>query len=63
MAADLDRYRRAETRLWENVGAAPIERRVTLASGGAVRVQELGSGDPLLFMLSLQSCSQCGPER
>jgi pimeloyl-ACP methyl ester carboxylesterase len=50
VAADLDRYRRAETRLWENVGAAPIERRVTLASGGAVRVQELGSGDPLLFI-------------
>lgn len=50
MVVDLDRYRRAEDRLWEKLGVTPVERRVELASGGAVRVQELGSGDPLVFI-------------
>jgi 2-hydroxy-6-oxonona-2,4-dienedioate hydrolase len=47
---DLDRYRQVEARLWEKFGVTPVERWVTLASGGAVRVQEIGSGDPLLFI-------------
>ena len=47
---DLDRYRLAEARLWEKLGATPIERWVTLPSGGRVRVQEIGSGEPLLFI-------------
>ena len=50
MRKDLDRYRQAEARLWEKLGATPVERWVTLPSGGAVRVQEIGSGDPLLFV-------------
>lgn len=44
-------YREAEQRLWESVGAAPTERFVTMPRSGArVRVQEVGEGDPVLFI-------------
>lgn len=44
------RYVAAEQRLWDHVGVAPTERRVTLASGGAVRVQEVGDGTPFVLL-------------
>ncbi len=50
MGTDLDRYRAAEQRVWANLGVTPLERRVTLASGSAVRVQELGDGPPVVFI-------------
>ena len=40
----------AERRLWEHLGVAPVERRVTLASGGQVRVQEVGDGPPFVLL-------------
>lgn len=47
--------------MWEKLGVTPVERRVKLRSGGAVRVQELGSGDPLLFIhgVSVAGTSWC----
>jgi pimeloyl-ACP methyl ester carboxylesterase len=50
VAKDVERYRRAEALMWDRLGVTPVERRVMLGSGGAVRVQELGSGDPVLFI-------------
>lgn len=50
MAANTAKYIEAETRLWKHVGAAPIERWVTLASGGRVRVQEVGEGLPFILL-------------
>ena len=45
------KYRQAEQRLWREVGAQPNEKVVTLASTGTdVRVQVVGSGDPVLFI-------------
>lgn len=44
-------YRAAERRLWASVGATPRERRLHLARNGVtVRVQEVGDGDPVLFL-------------
>ena len=44
-------YREAERRYWDGVGLAPIEQRVRLKNSGAeVRVQEVGSGPPILFV-------------
>lgn len=50
MAKDLDRYREAESRLWGKLGVTPVDRRVTLRSGGEVRVQEIGEGPPVVFI-------------
>jgi pimeloyl-ACP methyl ester carboxylesterase len=48
---DEQRYRAAEARLWESLGAVPIERRVELGRTGArVRVQEVGSGPAVVFI-------------
>lgn len=48
---DEQRYRETEQRLWDSVGREPTERRVTLAcTGTEVRVQEVGSGEPALFI-------------
>jgi pimeloyl-ACP methyl ester carboxylesterase len=45
------KYRAAETRLWESVGLRPIEHRVTLPRiGVGVRVQEIGEGEPVVFV-------------
>jgi 2-hydroxy-6-oxonona-2,4-dienedioate hydrolase len=57
MARDIQSYVEAERRLWEHVGAAPAERFVTLASGGRVRVQEVGDGPPFVL---LHGGSICG---
>ena len=44
-------YRAAERRLWDAVGARPIERRIHLEHVGSdVRVQEVGDGPPVLFI-------------
>lgn len=46
-----DAYRSAESAWWRKLGAAPTERFVPLASTGtSIRVQELGDGDPVLFI-------------
>ncbi len=50
MAKVLQRYLDAEARLWAKFDASPVDRRVTLASGGEVRVQELGEGEPVVFV-------------
>lgn len=45
------KYREAERRLWESVGCDPSEQRIQLAGTGTdVRVQEVGTGDPVLFI-------------
>jgi pimeloyl-ACP methyl ester carboxylesterase len=45
------RYRDAERRLWSSVDVRPTERLVPLGRvGGSVRVQEIGSGPPVLFV-------------
>lgn len=49
-AARTARYRRSEAALWASVGAAPEERTVRLATGTAVRVLDVGDGEPLLFV-------------
>lgn len=44
-------YRAAERRLWESVGLEPTERTIRLAgTGTAVRIQEVGEGQPVLFI-------------
>lgn len=44
-------YREAERRLWEAEGCEPTERFVPLAvTGTQVRVQEVGEGEPVLFI-------------
>jgi hypothetical protein len=46
-----ERYRRAERAFWETYGLAPTERVVTVGSPPVrLRVQELGSGEPVLFV-------------
>jgi len=45
-----DRYRQAEQALWKAQPLEPSERRVSLASGPTVRVQEVGDGPPVLFV-------------
>jgi pimeloyl-ACP methyl ester carboxylesterase len=45
------KYRAMERRLWEWAGLAPSERWVVLGDTGTrVRVQEVGEGDPVLFI-------------
>ncbi len=51
MAANEQRYRDAEQRLWKSVGVAPTERRLRLKRLGlSVRVQEVGEGPTILFV-------------
>lgn len=50
MAVDRAAYLEAESRLWGHVGLAPVDRRVTLPSGGQVRVQEVGEGPPFVLI-------------
>jgi len=50
VAKDLARYLESERRLWDKLGVTPLDRRVTLASGGEVRVQEVGEGRPVVFI-------------
>ena len=46
-----DQYREAERALWKSVGAAPSERRVVLdRTDATVRVQEVGTGPPVVFI-------------
>jgi 2-hydroxy-6-oxonona-2,4-dienedioate hydrolase len=48
---DEQRYREAERRLWEAAGVSPVEHRVHLSRNDVeVRVQEVGSGPPVLFI-------------
>jgi 2-hydroxy-6-oxonona-2,4-dienedioate hydrolase len=48
---DEQRYRDAERRLWEAAGVSPVEHRVHLRRNDVeVRVQEVGSGPPVLFI-------------
>ena len=45
------RYREAERRLWESVGATPTEQRVHLGrTGVTVRIQEVGQGPAVVFV-------------
>jgi pimeloyl-ACP methyl ester carboxylesterase len=49
--ARTERYRRAERAFWDHYGLAPAERFVTVGSPPVrLRVQELGSGEPVLFV-------------
>lgn len=51
MRPDEDRYREAERRLWDFFKVRPTERRVMLEPHGIlVRIQEVGSGRPALFI-------------
>lgn len=61
MARHPARYVEAERRLWDHVGVIPVERWVTLPSGGRVRVQEVGEGVPfvLLHGASIAGASWC----
>jgi 2-hydroxy-6-oxonona-2,4-dienedioate hydrolase len=46
-----ERYREAETKLWNSVGLSPTDKRVHLEHGDVdVRVQEVGEGPPVLFI-------------
>lgn len=47
---DIATYLAAERQLWRHVGVTPIERRVQLASGGQVHVQEVGEGPPFVLL-------------
>jgi len=47
----LERFRTAERAFWGHYGLAPTERSVNVGpSGGRVRVQEVGSGEPVVFI-------------
>lgn len=61
MAKVIATFREAEARLWESVGVTPVDRRVTLATGGEVRVQEVGDGPPVVFVhgASIAGSSWC----
>jgi 2-hydroxy-6-oxonona-2,4-dienedioate hydrolase len=49
--ARAERYRRAERAFWDHYGLAPAERFVKVGSPPVrLRVQELGSGEPVLFV-------------
>jgi 2-hydroxy-6-oxonona-2,4-dienedioate hydrolase len=50
MGKQIERFRRAEQRLWESVGVRPTERRVRLRTGEMIRVQETGDGPPVLLI-------------
>ena len=49
--SSIERYLDAETRLWQHYGLAPRNRFVDIARPRArLRVQEVGSGPPVLFI-------------
>jgi pimeloyl-ACP methyl ester carboxylesterase len=49
--ARIERYRRTERAFWDHYGLAPADRFVQVGSPpGRLRVQELGSGEPVLFV-------------
>ena len=49
--ARIERYRRAERAFWDRYDLAPAERFVEVEAPPArLRVQELGSGEPVLFV-------------
>jgi pimeloyl-ACP methyl ester carboxylesterase len=50
------RYRTAEAALWSSLGVTPIERRLRLRSGADVRVQQMGTGRPVLFVHGASTC-------
>jgi pimeloyl-ACP methyl ester carboxylesterase len=50
MGRDLAHFRRAEQRVWDEVGISPEERHITLRTGESLRVQESGAGAPVLFV-------------
>ena len=50
MGKQIERFRRSEQRLWESVGVTPSERRVRLRTGEEVRVQETGTGPPVVLV-------------
>ncbi len=55
--ADEAAYRRAERGLWESLGVSPVERFLSLDRlGSTVRVQEIGSGAPVLFVHGGSTC-------
>jgi len=58
MTADREaRYRAAEENLWSALGVVPAERRLRLPRiGTEVRVQELGTGQPVLFIHGASTC-------
>lgn len=61
MVKNFDRYQEAERVLWDKVGVTPVDRWVTLRSGGKVRVQEVGDGPPVVFIhgVSIAGTSWC----
>ena len=63
VAADarIERYRRAERALWEHYGLAPTERFIDLESPRVrLRVLEVGSGEPVLFVPGTAGTGRCG---
>jgi 2-hydroxy-6-oxonona-2,4-dienedioate hydrolase len=56
-----DRFREAERHVCDKLGVTPVDRRVTLPSGGEVRVQEVGDGPPVVFIhgVSVAGTSWC----
>jgi 2-hydroxy-6-oxonona-2,4-dienedioate hydrolase len=57
VTTDEQRYREAERRLWASVDLRPSERFVSLRTVGTqVRVQEVGAGEPVLFVHGATTC-------
>ncbi len=50
MATDLSRFIAAEQALWSTFDLTPTEAWVTLPAGNRVRVQEVGTGSPVVFI-------------
>lgn len=50
MAKDLSRFVAAEKALWSKFGITPREVRVRLPAGNEVRIQEIGEGQPIVFI-------------
>jgi pimeloyl-ACP methyl ester carboxylesterase len=50
VAKDPSKFVAAEQALWSRFGITPSERRVRLRAGNEVRIQEIGTGPPLVFI-------------
>lgn len=50
MARDPSKFAATERELWSSYGIEPTERRVRLRAGNEVRVQEVGTGPPVIFI-------------
>ena len=50
MAKDPSKFVAVERALWSGYGITPVERRVRLRAGNEVRVQEVGTGPPVVFI-------------